>query len=136
MGRNFKASVQYDDFRGSAAADRADDVTLVTYFKDKGYIGQNEQVLAIEFWSGENHGGPAETLSVTVTVANLHGYETLPNFLADPNRPPLRSINVDMSAGEFFGYFKRFHVVLTHKGYEDELAGNEYVAEDFYPQDG
>lgn len=133
MAKNFRASVQYDDFRGTAAADRGDNNDLLSHFREQGYVSEKDVLVAIEFRSGENHGGPVKEMSVTLTVADLQNYTTLDNFLADPKRPPLRSINVDMTNDEFFGLFKRFNVVLAHNGYEDQIGSNEYLVDDIYP---
>ena len=37
---SFKAGVQYGDFEGTAAADRADQVSLGDYLRDKGLRGR------------------------------------------------------------------------------------------------
>ena len=115
-----RAGVQYDDYVGTAAADRADDATLWGLFEKKGYVSHDNKdtLVAIEFWSGENHGGKAHEATATITVANLQGYETLDDFMKDPKHPPLRSISIDMSNDEFFGYFKRFKVALAYKDFE------------------
>ncbi len=135
MAKNFRASVQYDDFLGSAAADRGDSADLFSYFCDQGYTTENEALVAIEFWSGENNGGPVKEMSVTLTVADIQNYSTFDDFLEDPQRPPLRSINVAMTNDEFFGFFKRFNVVLTHKGYLDQIFANEYEVNEVYPNE-
>ncbi len=132
---NFKASVQYNDFRGTAAADRGDNADLLDHFREQGYVKDNEVLVAIAFWSGENHGGPVKEMSVTLTVAGLQNHKTLDDFLADPSRPSLRSIHVDMTNDEFFGFFKRFNVVLTHRSYGDEITANDYEVDDIYPAD-
>lgn len=135
MARNFRASVQYDDFRGTAAADRADTIDLHSYFSDRGFVSDKEVLVAIEFSSGENHSAPAKEAYVTLTVADVQKYGTLDNFLADPKRPPLRSIHVDMTNDEFFGLFKRFNVVLAPNGYEEQLSANEYETSEIYPNE-
>lgn len=133
--KTFKASVQYDDLVGTSAADRADDFRLEEFFESKGYISRENRdtVVAIEFWSGENH-GKAHECTATLTVANLQGYENFDAYLADSNRPPLRSISVTMSNDEFFGHFKRFHVVLTHKGYEHDFTHSEFEVIEQFPE--
>ncbi|MCY0094596.1 hypothetical protein [Hoeflea ulvae] len=135
MARKFRASVQYNDFRGTAAADRGDNNDLLSHFRDQGYVSEKDVLVAIEFWSGENHSGPVKEMSVTLTVADIQNHTTLDDFLADPKRPSLRSVHVDMTNDEFFGFFKRFNVVLTHSRYEDQIGANEYEADDIYPND-
>ncbi|MEX0343748.1 MAG: hypothetical protein AB3N20_02420 [Rhizobiaceae bacterium] len=133
--KRFRASVQYNDYVGTAAADRGDNEDIFSLFTDKGYVKENELPFAIEIWSGENHGGPADELSVSLTVVDLSKHGTLDEYLNDQKRPPLRTINTKMSNNDFFGLFKRFSVVLLNKGYDEHIAHNEYEVNEIYPDE-
>ncbi|EPT5087425.1 hypothetical protein ACVRBD_004466, partial [Salmonella enterica subsp. enterica] len=51
---NFTASVQYDDWKGSVAADNADLTDFHRYLENNGQLAQDETLHAIEFFSGNN----------------------------------------------------------------------------------
>ena len=124
-----KASVQYDDLIGTTAADRADKNDLEAYLVAKGLIKRpNELIVAVRFWSGENHRGPVSDASITVVIADVTGYETLDELLKDRNRPRFRGVRLEMTNDEFFGCFKRFSVVLHLPKYDD-LIGSEFEVE-------
>ncbi len=54
---SFKASVQYGDWEGTAAADGAHAISVDDYLEKKGLIKSGEFLLATSLWVGENHDG-------------------------------------------------------------------------------
>jgi hypothetical protein len=130
--KSFKAAVQYDDLVGTVAADREHHYSLDTILEEKGLISRAERdvVVAIEFWSGENHGGPAHECDVTLTVANLKNYNDVNAYFDDPGRPPLRSISITMTNDEFLGHFKRFKIVLMSQELKDLLTDHAFEVEE------
>lgn len=124
MGK-FRASVQYNDWKGSAAADGADQHDLTKHLKEKGLLNAGEFVVGVEAWIGENHGGPSKDPHVTVFVASEDSHDTVKQSLdaaADPL--DLRKIELEIGLADFFGLFKRFEIVVTRKGLD--LEDREY----------
>lgn len=99
---NFKASAQYDDWKGSVAADNADTADIYNQLKDQGLLKQNETLHAIEFYSGVNF------ILVTAYVGN--------------DIKNLRKIDLEMTRDDFFRKFKRFKIALSQNG---ELDGQQ-----------
>ena len=96
---NFKASAQYDDWKGTVAADNADMNSFNSYLRDVGKIDKNEVAVGISFYSAPNF------ISVNA-------------FISDGNEN-LRRIKVDLSITEFFEKFKRFSIYLSLGGLFD-----------------
>lgn len=121
----FKASVQYNDLKGSAAADRADMTDAAKWLKDNGYIN-NEFVLGISMWAGENHGTHKDPVSVKFLVTELVGYDNIPEMLEASGEPiQVKEISVDMNIADFFALFKRFEVTLSNGGL---IEGKTYTS--------
>jgi len=112
----FKASVQYNDLKGSAAADRADMADAAKWLKNNGYIN-DEFVVGISMWVGENHGSHRDPVSVKFLVTELVGADDIPEMLQASGEPiQVKEIRVDMDVADFFALFKRFEVTLSNGG--------------------
>jgi hypothetical protein len=121
----FKASVQYNDLKGSAAADRADMTDAAKWLKDNGHI-TNEYVVGISMWVGENKGIYRDPVSVKFLVSSLNGYDNIPEMLQASNDPiKVREIRIDMNIADFFTLFKRFEITLSNDGI---IEGRTYAA--------
>lgn len=121
----FKASVQYNDLKGSAAADNADMTDAAMWLKGKGYIN-DEFVVGISMCAGENHGTHEDPVSVKFLVVELVGYDNIPEMLNASGEPiPLKEIRVDMNVADFFALFKRFEVTLSNGGL---IEGKTYTS--------
>ncbi|MEX0496639.1 hypothetical protein AB3X31_25910 [Raoultella terrigena] len=105
----FKASAQYNDWKGSVAADRADQDSFSDFLRDKGILNDREIVKGISFFSAEN-------------FFSVQAYITDEEY-------GLRRDSVDMTIEEFFKTFKRFSIKLSRHG---ELDNQEI---EFYAQD-
>jgi hypothetical protein len=115
----FRAGVQYDDWRGTAAADNAFDLGISKLLENRGLAKAGEFVVAVEVWVGENHGGPSGPPSVTAFLATANGYDNVKEKLtAEPDPLNLRRVTLALTFEEFFGLFKRFNVVISLKGLE------------------
>lgn len=113
----FKASVQYNDLKGSVAADNADQTDASKYLKDKGLINDDELIIGIRMWAGENHGKHDDPVSVRFLVSDLKGYPDLPDMLnAEGEGIGLREIQQDMDLLDFFALFKRLELTLSTGG--------------------
>jgi hypothetical protein len=112
----FKASVQYDDLKGSAAADNADMADAAKWLKNNGHIN-DEYVVGISMWAGENHGTHRDPVSVKFLVSPLNGYDNIPEMLQSNNEPiQVKEIRIDMNIADFFALFKRLEITLSNGG--------------------
>ncbi|WP_095780057.1 hypothetical protein [Mesorhizobium sp. WSM3868] len=119
-----KASVQYGDFEGTAAADDGHDQSFHNFLLDKGVLSKDDFVVGVEIWVGENHGGPSNPPTIRALVAPAAGFDAFKGSLTRQEKLRLREVEVELSFEEFFGLFKRFSIVLTKRGLE--LGGREY----------
>lgn len=121
----FKASVQYNDLKGSAAADRADMTNAAKWLKDNGHIN-DEFVIGISMWAGENHGMHEDPVSVKFLVTELNGYENIPEMLQASGEPiQVKEVRVDMNIADFFALFKRLEITLSNGGL---IEGKTYTS--------
>src|SRR5689334_6794245 len=105
----FKASVQYGDLKGTAAADRTDKATAENWLKDQKLMQDGESLLGIELWAGENHGKHKDPVSVTFLLATPGDHDNLKQMIESHNGPVLvRKVGVRMEIADFLGFFKRF----------------------------
>lgn len=122
---NFKATAQYGDWKGTAAADDADGETLSDFLEKKGLKGPDQFVIASSLWVGENHRGKLGTVSITAYLFDMPGHDTVRAALDAINGPiPVHIIDVDVSLEEYIVFFKRFSIMHTKSGFE--LDGREY----------
>src|SRR5712692_9178689 len=116
---SFKASVQYGDWEGTAAADDAH-TDLREYLEGKKLINPNEFLIAASLYVDEGY----TNVRVFAFQGGRH-FESVKDALAAITGPiPVRAINVKLTQEEFIGLFKRFDVILTWKGFE--LEGRNY----------
>ncbi|WP_297379826.1 hypothetical protein ACQ859_03390 [Roseateles chitinivorans] len=114
---NFHASVQYDDLRGSAAADKHDHVDMARFLKNQKLIDDGETLVGIEMFSGEVHTPEqAKAVYVTAYAAKLNGYDTFRAAVDSGNSLEVRKINLEMTLSQFFGLFKRFSICISPDG--------------------
>lgn len=123
MTEVFEASVQYNDWLGTSAADNADDADLYSLMKNRGLVSGNEQPLGIEFSFWENFGQNIRP-HVRVLVGEFR-------VTLDNTRPvPVREVRLELTLSEFCGLFKRFSVTLSRRdGGIGVLEGREISPE-------
>jgi hypothetical protein len=128
MGQDtFQAGVQYNDMKGTAAADRHDNRDFSHYLKEKGLIKDGESLIGIEMWSGEVHGAVQDKpVYVTALVSSGKGYDNIHQEVMSGQPVRVRKIELEMHLNEFFGLFKRFAVSIS--GYD--LTGREIAFDD------
>lgn len=122
---SFRAGVQYGDFGGTAAADRANDHDLADFLRGRGLMHAGEFLLAVELSVGENHGGVVAEPYVRALVAAAKNYEEAV-AVAKSDPVPVRIVDVPVGISEFIGFFKRFAVTLTLSG--ADLDSKQYSA--------
>lgn len=122
MSEIFKASVQYNDWTGTSAADDADSQSWGDYLKDQELMTDEEIVVGIRAWFGENHPNNS------IRNARVSFYLVPLNNWADHSSGPkvsVREVQMDISPTEFIKRFKRLEVALAWKS--SELSGKELV---------
>ncbi|EKO3566966.1 hypothetical protein [Vibrio metschnikovii] len=121
----FRASVQYGDMKGSSAADKADLEHAATLLEKSGDISQNEFVVGISMWAGENHGIHTDPVSVKFLVTELNGYASIPEMLeANSDSFEVRVVRKDMNIADFLALFKRLEITLSTGGI---IEGKSYT---------
>ena len=122
-----KASVQYGDWEGTAAADESDGVKMRYLLEKSGALKADEFVVAIELFVGESHRGKLVKPYIDVLLFNKADFDTAAaGIKAAPDPLLLRKVRVDLSLDEFIGLFKRFAVTLSRRGLG--LIEREYKA--------
>lgn len=102
----FKAGVQYNDFKGTVAADRADNIAMRDFLLEEGIAEDSERVIGYRLVFGGNHGAEIESPGVVIYLQK-GSYD-------DPS-PVVRAVDVSMTTAKFFSFFKRFDLVMTQK---------------------
>jgi hypothetical protein len=127
---NFRASVQYDDWEGTSAADDADAISLHKYLQDKRLIRADEFPIATSLRVGENQGGKLGMVNARAFLfAGPTTFDTVKDALVGHAGPiPVRVVYLELTLEEFIRLFKRFEVMLTRKGVD--LEGREYTQAD------
>lgn len=118
----FKASTQYGDWEGTAAAD-AQPSSLQEYLEEKGLIKPDEFLVAASLYVGEHN----SALVQAFVFQNARNFASVRDAIVAINgRVPVRRVNIKLTTEEFMLLFKRFRVVLTWHGLQ--LEGRDYVA--------
>lgn len=105
MTNNFDAGVQYNDFKGTVAADISDNVALADYLVSRGKAEQDERVVAFRIACGENRGGAVTDVSLVAYLLRSIEFEPAP--------AAVRAVEVRVTPGEALAFFKRFDLVAT-----------------------
>ena len=120
----FRASVQYNDWKGTSAADDADQNDSSEWLKENGHIEDGEFLLGVKMFSGENHGTHEDPVFVEFLIATPGDYDNVKTMIESSTGPiEVRSVRVEMGLTDFFGLFKRFDVTLSR---DNMLEGLEY----------
>jgi hypothetical protein len=130
---HFKASVQYGDWHGTAAADNIDPShsDVHRYLRKNGLMKENEFLIAVQFFIGEIHHSKdlPEPYIRAFVLEGVRTYEEaekrLKKIELSGEPVAVREIKIEMSLEEFIGMFKRFEVMLTWS--DLPLNNREYV---------
>lgn len=123
--QNFTASVQYDDFKGTAAADSADHGDVSDWLEKKGLKQNGEFLLGFTLYAGENHGKHEDPIYAEFLLALPGDYDNVRSMIEASAGPvPVRKVTAQMPLADFFGLFKRFSVHLSAGAM---LNGREYM---------
>lgn len=112
-----RATVQYEDFIGSAAADISDHFSLAEFLQQHNVDTERFQAIGAEFYSGYS-----DYFSVSVIcIDSDHSNDDKKHLVSI-------SFENDITKDEFFDLFKRFNVVITKKfGNYDRCEINERI---------
>ena len=120
MNEPFKASVQYGDFKGTAAADRADEGLLHKWIDERNLRDDpdKETLIGISMSIRENRRGEHEDpVHVTFYFATPGSYDGVKKAISESGDPiPVRDVDIQMNLSEFFSLFKRFQVKISTRG--------------------
>lgn len=122
---NFHASVQYDDLKGSSAADRADKGRVNDWLEKNKLKQEEEFLLGITLYAGENNGACKDPVHVEFLLTSAGDHDSVKAMVETSQGPILvRRVTKKMALAEFFGLFKRFSVHLSSHGM---LEGKDYT---------
>lgn len=121
----FKASTQYNDLLGSAAADRADQDDARSWLECQGLIKAGESLVGIETYvsSALVAEGQEIVLSTSFILVQAANFDDAAADMRNAETIATRKVSHDFSPTEFFSLFKRFNVTLSSAG---ELEGRQY----------
>jgi hypothetical protein len=125
----FVASVQYGDWKGTAAADNADRDSIHDLLRGKGFLTEEEFCVGFEVYIGETHNGKAPEPFLSAFLFDKPSHETVAAEIQKTVGPlTFRRVKLRLSFDEFFALFKRFNLKLSVRGLG--VDGREYVAYD------
>ncbi|ENG3801668.1 hypothetical protein [Proteus mirabilis] len=113
---NFSAGVQYDDYKGSTAADNQDINNIYKYLEGKQLKIKDKVIVGISLDASHLSLDPDHELSVRFFLSDLQGESDVPTLIKSKNPLSVKEIKIDMSYKEFFQLFKRFNLTLSTKG--------------------
>jgi hypothetical protein len=125
---NFKAAVQYGDWKGTAAADSADKSDANAWLKEKGLIQEGEFLLGMTLFAGENHGVHKDPVSVEFLLATPGDHDSIKSTVDTGVPLVVRRVREVMTIVDFLGLFKRFSIYLSSHGM---MEGHQYTYPDF-----
>ncbi len=118
MTEIFKAGVQYDDYKGSVAADDADTSTLKSALRKEFNLSDSEYIVGVSAYI--NYLGRTtdiENINVKIYVSQE---DNLEHKIQNNEKIQARIFDKDLSISSFFKLFKRFELTLSSKGvFED-----------------
>jgi hypothetical protein len=112
----FRASVQYNDFTGSSAADRADKGGPEDWLRSKNLMKPAEFVLGVDIWAGENPGVHYDPITVHFLLTTGSFDSVKQSIASDSGVVAVRRVTTEMGVADFMGLFKRFSVYLSPGG--------------------
>lgn len=120
MAEVFTAGVQYNDWKGTAAADDADNESVQAFFRKNG-LPDDAHIVAIRAYYLAVDG----KVTVRGIYADGKGFDSVQAQIESADTLQFKEIELELTPVDFFKMFKRFSVVLTQKGLG--LDGREYT---------
>ncbi len=116
----FVANTQYNDMKGTAAADDADLGSMTNLLRDRALINDKETVIGVSFYHSE---GFTYVRGLVASLKNLDAIRTMHQTGHTVDNKLVRVLRVEISLADFFSLFKRFDVKLSLRGLEGALEG-------------
>ncbi len=124
MNERFQAGTQYNDFVGTVAADRSDNIAFDDFLRERGLMNEGEHLVGFEVVFNENPSQPVPNPGIVAYVGQGSGVDDVAKQREQDGILKLRSIEVfDLPLSEFFAYFKRFDLKFANAGLK--LDGQE-----------
>lgn len=116
-----KASVQYNDFQGSSAADISDHTTLNKFIENRGVNTEKYKAIGAEFYTGYSDFFTASIICEDTELST-----------EDKKHIVSISFENELTKDDFFELFKRFKVVVSQRfgGYENLEIDKEITFDD------
>lgn len=119
------ASVQYDDWRGTAAADDADMKSIRSYLTEHGLLSDEEFLIGFEMYSGQQSTPGSRYFSARAFLIKAKDYESAQQAVGAAAELSVATRDLNISLETFLSFFKRFDVILTQKSLS--VDGREYT---------
>lgn len=127
MHQTFKAGTQYNDFVGTVAADRSDNLVFADLLRKKGLMQDDEHVVGFEIVFTENDGRAVPEPGIVAFLGKGSGVDSIAQ--QKDGTFELRIVEVfELPLADFFAYFKRFNVMFSNKSLN--LDGARYELRD------
>jgi len=128
MAATFTASAQYDDWKGSCAADNIAHDDLFDLLKARKLMSDGEFPVGVKVYIGENQGGKVEAPYLEVLLIDRGDFDSANAALKAMKDPvPLKAVRLELTMDSFFGLFKRFRFALSPWGLD--MENREYTTQ-------
>jgi len=118
MTEVFTAGVQYDDYKGSVAADDIDTSTLNSTLSKEFKLKDSEIIIGISAYA--SYAGRTTDIENINITAYISVDENLDEKLQNNEKIKVKKLDKDFSVNDFFKLFKRFELTLSNKGKFEE----------------
>lgn len=123
---NFKASVQYDDWKGTSASDDSDNQRINDWLKQNGHKDEGDFLVGIEMYAGNIK----DSVSVKFLLISLDGFDNVEAKIASSTDPvEVKRVTVGMPIMDFLAFFKRFSISFSRNGIFDNVLYTTIEAE-------
>ncbi|TCP30677.1 hypothetical protein [Sphingomonas sp. BK235] len=113
----FVAGVQYDDFKGSVAADEADNNDLLDYLRQLGLAREGERLAGIRISSSSIWPEDVEDVAMVGYFYEASRFEERPL--------QVRAAECRISPSKLLSFYKRFDLVMVRR--DMDLAGTKVL---------
>lgn len=115
-----KASVQYEDYQGTVAADHHDVRHLETLGKEHGLDTDRYFVIGVQIRSSEVRHDEVAHAQVTLLTIDMKetragSIDFIRDYAEAHGKLPYQRFTIDVSLSELLDYFKRFDLVLLNR---------------------
>lgn len=123
----FSAHVQYDDWKGTAAADDSGDKDIRDFARENGFLQNGEFLVGFEIYFGEPGLGD-RYFNARAFLVEAGDHEGAVREVTAKQPVEVFARDLPLTSDQFFSLFKRFSITLTQRGLD--LEGREYRERD------